>query len=59
MDNNLEKLTKKEEEIMQVLWKLGKAFVNDILRRITRTETTSQYGFDSCKKTRGQRLRGS
>ena len=31
MDNNLEKLTQKEEEVMQVLWKLEKAFVNDIL----------------------------
>ena len=30
MDKHLEKLTKKEEEIMQVLWKLKKAFVNDI-----------------------------
>lgn len=31
MDKNLEKLTRKEEEIMRVIWKLGNAFVNDIL----------------------------
>lgn len=31
MDRPLKKLTRKEEEIMQVLWKLEKAFVNDIL----------------------------
>ncbi|MEL7120558.1 MAG: BlaI/MecI/CopY family transcriptional regulator [Bacteroidota bacterium] len=30
MSQPLEKLTRKEEEIMQVLWKLEKAFVNDI-----------------------------
>lgn len=27
-------LTKKEEEVMQILWKLGKAFVKDILEEI-------------------------
>lgn len=27
----MKRLTNKEEEIMQILWKLGKAFVNDIL----------------------------
>lgn len=31
MDKALEPLTKKEEEIMQVLWKLEHAFVNDIV----------------------------
>jgi len=29
------KLTNKEEEIMQILWKLKKAFVKDILEEIT------------------------
>jgi predicted transcriptional regulator len=29
------KLTNKEEEIMQILWKLNKAFVKDILEEIT------------------------
>ena len=31
MDKELEKLTQKELEIMQVLWQLGQAFVNDIV----------------------------
>lgn len=30
----MEKLTNKEEEVMQVLWQLEKAFVNDILEKI-------------------------
>lgn len=30
----MEKLTNKEEEIMQVLWQLEKAFVNDILDKM-------------------------
>jgi len=30
----MEKLTNKEEEIMQVLWQLEKAFVNDILEKM-------------------------
>jgi BlaI family transcriptional regulator, penicillinase repressor len=28
---NLPELTKAEEEVMQILWKLGKGFVNDLL----------------------------
>ncbi len=31
----MQKLTNKEEEIMQILWKLKKAFVKDILEEIT------------------------
>ncbi len=31
MDNNLEKLTQKEEEVMQVLWKLEQGFLGDLL----------------------------
>ncbi|PTM09102.1 MAG: transcriptional regulator [Bacteroidetes bacterium] len=31
----MQKLTNKEEEIMQILWKLEKAFVKDILAEIT------------------------
>jgi len=31
----MEKLTNKEEEIMQILWKLEKAFVKDVLAEIT------------------------
>jgi BlaI family transcriptional regulator, penicillinase repressor len=30
-ENNLKELTRAEEEVMQVLWKIGKGFVNDIL----------------------------
>lgn len=30
----MEKLTNKEEEIMQILWQLEKAFVNDILEKM-------------------------
>ncbi|GAA4230335.1 BlaI/MecI/CopY family transcriptional regulator [Postechiella marina] len=30
----MEKLTNKEEEIMQILWKLEKAFVKDVLTQI-------------------------
>ncbi|HSP84097.1 MAG TPA: BlaI/MecI/CopY family transcriptional regulator [Gillisia sp.] len=32
---NMEKLTNKEEEIMQILWKLEKAFVKEVLAEIT------------------------
>ena len=32
---NMQKLTNKEEEIMQILWKLKKAFVKDVLSEIT------------------------
>jgi predicted transcriptional regulator len=31
----MQKLTKKEEEIMQILWKLKKAFVKEIMAEIT------------------------
>lgn len=31
----MQKLTNKEEEIMQILWKLEKAFVKDVLAEIT------------------------
>ena len=31
----MQKLTNKEEEIMQILWKLKKAFVKDVLSEIT------------------------
>lgn len=31
----MEKLTNKEEEIMQILWKLEKAFVKEVLAEIT------------------------
>ena len=31
----MQKLTNKEEEIMQILWKLKKAFVKDIMAEIT------------------------
>lgn len=30
----MEKLTNKEEEIMQILWKMEKGFVNDILEKM-------------------------
>jgi len=30
----MEKLTNKEEEVMQIIWQLSKAFVNDILEQI-------------------------
>jgi len=30
----MQKLTNKEEEIMHILWKLGKAFVKDVLEEI-------------------------
>jgi len=31
----MQKLTNKEEEVMQILWKLEKAFVKDVLEAIT------------------------
>ncbi len=31
----MQKLTNKEEEVMQILWKLEKAFVKDVLAEIT------------------------
>ncbi|HJS00749.1 MAG TPA: BlaI/MecI/CopY family transcriptional regulator [Flavobacterium sp.] len=31
----MQKLTNKEEEIMQILWKLKKAFIKDIMEEIT------------------------
>ena len=31
----MQKLTNKEEEIMQILWKLKKAFVKEVLAEIT------------------------
>src|SRR5690606_307451 len=37
----MEKLTNKEEEIMQILWQQEKAFVNDILEQIP--EPKPQY----------------
>ena len=30
--NNMKKLTRKEEELMKILWKLEKAFVKDIIK---------------------------
>lgn len=32
--NTMEKLTNKEEEVMQILWQLQKGFVNDILEKM-------------------------
>lgn len=37
----MQKLTNKEEEIMQILWKLKKAFVKDVMAEIT--EETPHY----------------
>jgi BlaI family transcriptional regulator, penicillinase repressor len=34
-DTAMQKLTNKEEEIMQILWKLEKAFVKEVLAEIT------------------------
>ena len=34
-DTTMQKLTNKEEEIMQILWKLKKAFVKEVLAEIT------------------------
>jgi len=34
-DTTMQKLTNKEEEIMQILWKLEKAFVKEVLAEIT------------------------
>jgi len=31
----MQKLTNKEEEIMQILWKLKKAFVKEVMAEIT------------------------
>ena len=36
----MEKLTNKEEEIMHILWKLEKGFVNDILKEVKNVGTT-------------------
>lgn len=33
-ENNIKELTKAEEQIMQILWKIKKGFVKDILERI-------------------------
>lgn len=33
MDTNISELTRGEEEIMQILWRLGDAVVNDIIAR--------------------------
>ena len=34
-DTTMQKLTNKEEEIMQILWKLEKAFVKEVMAEIT------------------------
>jgi BlaI family penicillinase repressor len=34
----MQKLTNKEEEIMQILWKLNKAFVKDVMAEITQDQ---------------------
>jgi len=34
-DTTMQKLTNKEEEIMQILWKLKKAFVKEVMAEIT------------------------
>lgn len=31
MKNDIKELTKAEEQIMQILWKIGKAFVKDVI----------------------------
>jgi BlaI family transcriptional regulator, penicillinase repressor len=33
--NTMQKLTNKEEEIMQILWKLKKAFIKEVMAEIT------------------------
>ena len=37
----MQKLTNKEEEIIQILWKLEKAFVNEVLAEITKEQPHS------------------
>jgi len=38
-----ERITKAEEQIMQILWKLKKAFVNDVIGSFPCTETPHEY----------------
>jgi len=34
MNNKMKKLTNAEEEVMQILWDLGKGFVKDVIDRM-------------------------
>ena len=42
----MKELTKAEDQIMQVLWKLEKAFVKDIIEELPKPKTGLQHGFD-------------
>ncbi len=39
----MKELTKAEDQIMQILWKLKKAFVNDIIDHPSSSQTRLQY----------------
>ena len=39
----MQKLTNKEEEVMQILWKLEKAFVKDVLAEIYKNIVSPSY----------------
>jgi predicted transcriptional regulator len=41
----MKKLTRKEEELMKILWKLEKAFVKDIIEKYPESETALQHHF--------------
>ena len=46
----MEELTKAEERIMQLFWGLKKAFVKDVIDKMTdEPKTTIQYNFFSCQ----------
>lgn len=53
-------LTKAELEVMQILWKLKKAFVGDILDRMVEPQARLQYRIDrrtSAREEGGRRAR--
>lgn len=51
----MQKLAKREEQIMQVFWALGKAFIKEVIPELP-VQTTLQFGGYHGKDLRRQRF---
>jgi hypothetical protein len=52
----MKSLTKAEEQVMQALWKVEKAFLRQIVDAMPCTETSSKHGGHSSKNPDGKRI---
>lgn len=54
----MEQLTRAEEQVMQVLWKLGKGFAKDVLAELPKTQAYHHHGEYRHPHPGAERFRG-